>query len=181
MAKAENGRADATDEAPAGSRPGAAGLLLKLSFATGSVALLCMVAIDFVSVICRHLHIPLAGSIELIQACITLAISAAVVAATLTGGHAAVHVLTERMSPAWRGRFLRIADAAGVVYFVAVAVGGLWLLGDTLNADERTDLLRLPITPLRLIWAVSLALAGVLSLLRTFGMRFKERAPEGEA
>ena len=175
MAKAENGRAGGTD------RAGAAGLLLKLSFATGSVALMCMVAIDFVSVICRHLHIPLAGSIELIQACITLAISAAVVAATLTGGHAAVHVLTERMSPAWQGRLLRLADAAVTVYFLAVAIGGLWLLGDTLHGDERTDLLRLPITPLRLIWAASLALAGVLSLLRMFGARFAKPAAEGEA
>ena len=180
MAEAENGRANAGDKATAGSFGGAASMLLKLSFITGSVALLCMVAIDFVSVVCRHLRVPLNGSIELIQACITVAISAAVVGATLTASHAAVHVLTERMSPAWRQRCRRLADLACVLYFTAVAVGGFWLLGDTINGDERSDLLRLPITPLRIIWAVSLGLAGLLCLLRLVGVRLAE-ADEGHA
>ncbi|MEO6340171.1 MAG: TRAP transporter small permease [Caulobacteraceae bacterium] len=180
MAEAENGRA--AEEEGAGQAPvGAAGLLLKLSFLTGSIALLCMVAIDFVSVVCRHLRVPLTGSIELIQACITVAISAAVVGATLTAGHAAVHVLTERMSPAWRRRCLRIADVACVLYFAAAAVGGFWLLGDTLNGDERSDLLRLPITPLRVIWAASLTLAGVLCLLRLVGVRLASGPGEDHA
>ncbi len=178
MAEAENGRA--AGEGAGKASASAAGLLLKLSFITGSIALLCMVAIDFVSVVCRHLRVPLTGSIELIQACITVAISAAVVGATLTASHAAVHVLTERMSPAWRQGCRRLADIACVLYFAAVAVGGFWLLGDTINGDERSDLLRLPITPLRIVWAVSLGLASLLCLLRLVGVRLAE-ADEGHA
>ncbi len=157
---------------------GMAGMLLKGSFITGSAALLAAMSTDFVAVICRHLHVSFIGAIEIIQACVVLAISASVIAVTLTGGHAAVHLVTERLSPRWQGRLARISYGLGFLAFGALAAGEAWLYYDTHDWDERSDLLGLPIWPLRLIWTVSLSVAAVLFLLRTLrGAPAKEARP----
>jgi TRAP-type C4-dicarboxylate transport system permease small subunit len=163
---------------PDGAPTGPAALLLGLSFVTGSVALLLAMATDFAAVVCRHLHLSFIGAIEIIQACVVLAISAGVVAATLTGAHAAVHLVTERLPAPWRAGFGRVSAALGFVCFLAFAVGEAWLFYDTRNWDERSDLLGIPIWPLRAIWATSLFVVAVLFLLRAIRGARAETRPE---
>ncbi len=56
--------------------------------------------------------------------------------------------------------------------------GEAWLFYDTRNWDERSDLLGLPIWPLRAIWTASLCVAALLFLLRTVrGKPAKESRP----
>ena len=171
----ENPATGGGDEGVAEPAPGgAAGLLFQASFVTGSAALLAAMATDFVAVVCRHLHVSFIGAIEIIQACVVLAISAGVIAVTLTHGHAAVHLVTERLSPRWRGRLERVSCGLGFLSFGALAIGQAWLFSDTRNWDERSDLLGLPIWPLRLVWAASLTVAALLFLARAV-----RRAGEG--
>jgi hypothetical protein len=84
-----------------GTSPGA---LVKGAFFIGSAALLLAMSIDAVAVLGRHLGWPLLGAIELVQACIVLAASAAIIVATLRGAHARVHILTERLPERWQRR-----------------------------------------------------------------------------
>src|SRR4051812_4934404 len=102
------------------------GGVLGLMFLVGSAALLAAMATDFVSVICRHIHIPFVGAIEIIQPFIVFAVAAAGIAATLTRAHATVHIVTERLPPVWRARLARVSDLLGCVAFGAVAAGDLW-------------------------------------------------------
>ena len=150
----------------------------KASFLTGSAALLLAMATDFVAVACRHLHISLIGAIEVIQACVVVTISAGLVAATLTGAHATVHLVTERLPPAWRERLARGSAVLGFIAFTALCFGDGWLLYDTRDWNERSDLLGLPIWPLRLIWTLSLAVVAVLFVVRA--IRGAPGRPAGE-
>jgi TRAP-type C4-dicarboxylate transport system permease small subunit len=147
---------------------GPARMLLAASFVAGSIALVGMLSLDFVAVICRNIGVPLVGAVELIQFCIVFAISAGLVAATLTRGHATVHLLLERLTPVWRRRFERAADLLAVVFFACLAFGDAWLIYDTWAHNERTDLLRLPILPMRLVWTASLVLVAFLCLRALF-------------
>jgi TRAP-type C4-dicarboxylate transport system permease small subunit len=167
----EGGRSAAAEQA---------GGALGLMFLVGSAALLAAMATDFVGVISRHLHVPLIGAIEIIQAFIVFAIAASGIAVTLTRGHATVHVVTERLPPAWRARLSRVSDVLGFVAFSAIAVGELWLLYDTRDWDERSDLLGLPIWPLRLVWAASRVVVALLFLVSAFRRRGRAgpEAPE---
>jgi TRAP-type C4-dicarboxylate transport system permease small subunit len=135
---------------------------LRAAFATGSVALLAAMAIDFMSVVGRHLGHPFPGSIELVQVSVVVAAAAAVIGATLSGAHAAVHVITERLPEGQRRLWARLAAILGALFFAMLTVGGVWLIADTLGGDERTDLLGLPLLPFRAIWCAATALAAVL-------------------
>lgn len=140
----------------------------RIAYSVGAAGLVIAMAADFSSVVARHLGHPIHGSIEVVQAAVVIAISAALIGATFAGAHAAVHVITERLSPAVRGPLARIASLLGALFFAALCAGGLWLLTDTLPGDERTDLLHLPLAPFRLIWAASTATAAVVFAWRVF-------------
>lgn len=170
--------ADPSASAAAARPAGLGGWLLEASFLTGSVALLAGMASDFIGVISRHLHLPFIGAIEIIQACVLTAVAASMIAATLTRSHAAVHLLTERLSALWRGRFARVSDLLGFLIFAAFAAGSAWIVGDTWDWRERTDLLGVPILPLRLLWTASLLVVCVLFLLRA--LRPAAPAPAGD-
>ena len=141
----------------------------RLMFLVGSLAILAAMATDFAAVISRHLRIPLIGAIEVIQGCILVAISASIICTTVARGHATVHLVVDRLPPAWRDRFHRVGHLLCFVTFALIAVGNFWLFADTWGWDERSDLLGLPIWPFRLIWAVSLAV--VAGQLLAFALR----------
>lgn len=127
----------------------------RIVFVMGSLGLAGALVTDSVAVAGRHLQIPLLGSVELVQAFVVIAASAAMLAATLSGDHASVRVLTERMSETWRGRFDRIAAMAGALLFAALAVGSAWIMWDLRDGAEETELLRIPLVWLRAFWLVS--------------------------
>jgi TRAP-type C4-dicarboxylate transport system permease small subunit len=145
---------------------GAASLLTAASFLLGSAGLVVAMAADAIAVAGRHLQVPFLGSIETVQAAMIVAASAGMVQATLSHAHATVHVVTERLSARARQRFQRFADSFSAIFFVALAVGSIWLVIDLWNGAERTELLGLPLKALRLVWCASaLLIAGLFAAL----------------
>src|SRR5262245_50415190 len=96
--------------------------LTTLVFLAGSAGLLLAMGLDTAAVLGRVLGRPLLGSIELIQACVVIAASSALVGATLAGSHASVHVITERLAPLRRRALRRFSQLLCALFFA-------WLLG----------------------------------------------------
>jgi TRAP-type C4-dicarboxylate transport system permease small subunit len=128
-------------------------------FIVGAAALLLAMAIDVLAVIGRHVGISLLGSIELVQAAMLLASSAALVTATLHRQHASVHLLIDRISARWRARVATFNGVLSIIFFLALAAGSIWIAHDLWNAHESSDLLGIPYAPLRI--------AGIIALLTT--------------
>lgn len=149
----------------------ASGPLAKACFAVGGVSLLSAMTIDFVSVVGRHLGFPIVGALELVQYCIVGIVSTAVVAATLTENHAAVHVVTERLGAAARRVLARLSDVMSLVFFLAVLAGDAWIAWELWPRDERSDLLGLPFAPMRVLWCAGLVAASAIALAAALGLR----------
>jgi TRAP-type C4-dicarboxylate transport system permease small subunit len=135
---------------------------VRLAFGAGAIALLAAMAVDFASVVGRHLGFPFLGSIEIVQLLVVVAASAALVGATLSGAHAAVHVITERLPPGQRQFWARVAALLGALFFALLCAGSAWLAADTLPGDERSELLQLPFFPFRLIWTAACGFTAIL-------------------
>lgn len=146
--------------------------LAQLAFVIGSVGLLGAMLVDFAAVVGRRSGVPLLGSIELSELCIVCMASASLLGVTLERGHASVHLLTERLSERPRLAFARASDLLSAVFFAFVLGGSAILVFDLWRGAERSELLQLPILPLRLIWCASL-----VGIVLCFAMRvFKRKA-----
>jgi TRAP-type C4-dicarboxylate transport system permease small subunit len=146
-------------------------------FLVGSVGLIAAMAADALAVAGRHVGLPFLGSIELVQAAIVVAASAAIIGATLNDGHATVHILMERLSPEVRRRFQTVADLVSAACFVALAAGSIWLVVDLWRGTEHTELLGLPLKPLRLAWCESAILTAGLFFARAIRPADGEQRP----
>lgn len=132
--------------------------LSRFSFAIGAVALLTAMAADAAAVIGRHVGHPFLGAIELVQACVVVASSSAMVWATLGRAHAMVHILLERTGPRVKRVLGAFTALTGAACFAYLAAGSLWIVHDLWDGQEQTELLGLPIAPLRLFWCASAVL-----------------------
>ena len=137
-------------------------LLAGASFVVGSAGLLVALAADAIAVAGRHLGVPFLGSIETVQAAVIVAASSAMVAATLGRTHAAVHLLTGRLSAEGRRRMQIGTDAASACFFAVLAAGSIWIVIDLWDGAEATEILGLPLKPLRLFWCASALLIAAL-------------------
>ena len=149
-----------SDLVPSGV-PVASGALAKLAYLLGSIGLLTATAADSIAVAGRHIGFVLLGSIELVQAAVVLLASAGMLIATIVGGHASVHIVTERVSKARAARWARIADVVSALVFLLFAAGSAWVLADLWNGFERSELLHIPLRWLRLLWVVAALLVAV--------------------
>jgi TRAP-type C4-dicarboxylate transport system permease small subunit len=131
--------------------------LVRASFVLGAFGLLAAMSIDAAAVVGRHLGIPLLGSIELVESCVVLMASASLVGTTLEQGHASVQIVTQQLSAAGRIRLRRVADLLSACFFAALSLGSIVIARDLWGGDERTELLGLPLAPLRLLWCASSA------------------------
>lgn len=145
--------------------PEAHGPARTLLVLTGGGALLAAMAIDFLAVIGRHTRLPLLGSIELVQAFVLISASAALVVATLAGSHAVVHLLIERIGPRKRSFLLGANRFFSALFFAAVAAGSLWIAADMWNGHEESELVGIPLAPLRIV-SIAGAVAATLLFLR---------------
>ena len=143
-----------SDLVPA-SAPIATGPLAKLAYAVGSFGLLAATAADSLAVAGRHTGLPLVGSIELVQAAVVLLASAGILIATIVGGHASVHIVTERVSKRASARLGLIADVVSALVFVFLAIGSAWILVDLWHGYERSELLHIQLRWLRLVWVLT--------------------------
>jgi TRAP-type C4-dicarboxylate transport system permease small subunit len=165
------------DEQPLASASAVgSGPLSRVFFFVGAAGLLTAMASDATAVIGRHLGIPFLGSIELVQASVVLATSSAMIVATLVGAHATVHVLLDRLPARARGVLEVFGSLAGLACFALLASGSAWLAKDLWAGGERTELLGIPILPLRLFWC---AAAFIVCCL--FGLRAARVGKRGGA
>lgn len=132
----------------------ASGPLARIAYALGGIGLLTATATDAVAVAGRHTGVHLLGSIELVQAAIVLLAASAMLIATIVGSHASVHIVTERLSGPVAARLARIVSVVSGIVFLIIAAGSAWVAHDLWSGFEQTELLRLPLRWLRLLWIV---------------------------
>ena len=98
----------------------------KLAYLIGSFGLLAATAADALAVGGRHTGFAFLGSIEVVQAAVVLIASSAMVAATIVGSHASVHILTERLAKPTAHRLARLSDLLSAFLF-SIVRGWLFL------------------------------------------------------
>ena len=130
-------------------------------FYIGAAALLGAMAVDATAVLGRHVGLPLLGSLELVQAAILLASSAALVAATLERRHAAARLVLDRVSPFARRVMQRFNAVLTVLFFTILGIGQTWIAADLWREHESSELLHIPYAPLRIVSIVAMLLAAV--------------------
>jgi TRAP-type C4-dicarboxylate transport system permease small subunit len=130
----------------------------RAAYLIGSAGLLTATATDALAVLGRHTGFQLLGSIEIVQAAVVLIASSAMVAATIVGSHASVHIVTERLSPQTARRLARGAAVLSALLFALFALGSLWVATDLWTGFEQTELLGIPLKWLRALWIA----AGIL-------------------
>jgi TRAP-type C4-dicarboxylate transport system permease small subunit len=135
-------------------------------FLVGAAGLLVAMATDAVAVLGRHIGRPLLGSIEVVQAAILLASSAAMVSATLAEKHAVVHLLIDRLQPASRAVLQRLHALLCMVFFAALGAGSIWIALDMRGGYERSELLGIPFAPLRVISILAVFAAAIIYAIR---------------
>lgn len=138
------------------------GVAAKAAFAIGSIGLMTAMAADSIAVLGRHTGFTLLGSIEIVQAAIVFIAAASMVSVTLSRGHAAVHILTDRLTPPRKAAMARVASAFGAVALLALAAGSAILLVDLWGGFERSELLHIPLRWLRLLMIVALVVVAAL-------------------
>lgn len=137
----------------------------------GSIALLVAMVTDTIAVVGRHVRVPLLGSIEIVQACIVLAASAATIGTTLAGGHMVVTLVIERLDPVPAGRIRRVADLVSAAFFAALAAGSVWLAIELWDAHEISETIGIPLRWFRALWCVSATVVTLLFLRSAFARR----------
>lgn len=153
------------EEPPPAPIRGVAG---RAAFYIGSAGLLLATAADSIAVLGRHTGFALIGAIEIVQAAIVFIAAASMVSVTLGRGHAAVHILTDRLSPARRASLARIANLLGTLGLLLLAAGSLILLIDLWNGHERSELLHIPLRWFRLLMIAALAFVAILFVRHAF-------------
>jgi TRAP-type C4-dicarboxylate transport system permease small subunit len=129
-------------------------------FYLGSAGLLTVMIVEAIAVVGRHIRYPLLGALEIVQAAIVPTACAAMVITTLCQAHAVVHLLLDRLPQPARGWTRRAGWFAAGVLFAALCTGEVWLTSDFWNSFEETDVLRIPLQPLRILVTVT---AGLLA------------------
>ncbi|SOB88244.1 Tripartite ATP-independent transporter, DctQ component [Sphingomonas guangdongensis] len=144
--------------------------LTGVAVALGSVALLVAMATDALAVLGRHFGFPLLGALELVQASVSVAGACAIVCASAAGAHAVIHAVLDRVSPASRAVLAPAGQLLGAAFFLVLAVGCGWIAWDLRAAAEATDLLGIPLAPLRLFATFALIFTATL-FVRTAARR----------
>ena len=131
------------------------GAATRIALLVGAIGLLGAGLSDFCGVLGRHIGHPLPGAIELVRLFIVLIVSASLVIATWENGHAAVHLVIDRTQAGLRAVLLRLGAASAAVAFALLSAANIWMLLLTWGGGEQTDLLGLPLAPLRLLWCLA--------------------------
>lgn len=127
--------------------------------ATGSAGLLTAMATDAVAVLGRHVGFTFPGAIEIFQVAAVVALSSAILLASLNDRHAAVDLIMTRASERVRRTLMRIGRLALFLAFALLCAGSAWVSADLWATHEMTELLAIPLLPFRLVWIISCALA----------------------
>jgi TRAP-type C4-dicarboxylate transport system permease small subunit len=140
----------------------------QLCVIVGGGALLGAMAVDFIAVIGRQTGTPLLGSIELVQVLVGVSGAMALLVATLRDSHAVVRLLLANIQARHAARLQRVNVLAAALFFAALTVGSAWILREMWGQHEETELLRLPLWPLRLLIVVALLVTTILFLRKSW-------------
>ncbi|RZJ97906.1 MAG: TRAP transporter small permease subunit [Novosphingobium sp.] len=143
---------DSLSDLPSEGAPVAHGLLARLAYGLGGLGLLGATAADSIAVAGRHTGLHLLGSIELVQTAVVLLGASAMLIATIVGGHASVHIVTERLPRPTAARLARACAFVSGLVFLVLAAGSIWVASDLWHGFEQTELLHIPLRWLRLVW-----------------------------
>jgi TRAP-type C4-dicarboxylate transport system permease small subunit len=152
---------DPSSDLPAGGEPVAPGPLARIAYALGGFGLLGATAADSLAVVGRHAGFRLLGSIELVQAAVILLGASAMLIATIVGGHATVHIVTERLTRPTAARLARACSFVSGMVFLCLSAGSIWVASDLWHGFEQTELLHIPLRWLRLFWIVVAVLIAI--------------------
>lgn len=127
--------------------------------AIGGIALgLCGCADGF-AVAGRHLGFTVLGAIEVFQSGLVIALTCAFLIASVSRSHASVDLLMGRVAQGTRARLEVIGNWALALTFGLIAAGSGWIAIDHWGTSEITELLAIPVLPLRILWALGCVVA----------------------
>ena len=115
----------------------------------GGFSLLAAMAVESMTVLIRNAGLTVYGSIEMVEAAILVASSAALVIATLNRSHAKVRILHNRLTGGWRTAVDRLNNSCSALFFLALTAGQAWIAMDMWSAHEQSEVLAIPYLPLR--------------------------------
>ncbi|MGQ9427367.1 TRAP transporter small permease [Gilvimarinus sp. F26214L] len=149
--------------------PGNIALPVAMVRGIGALALFAALLVISVSVLGRHLNLPLPGSVEVVELLFVLVAASAMLYATVERSHAAARLILDRLPPGPRAVVEKLGILFGIVLWVAITVGNLWLLYDVWTLHEASPLLGIPIVPFRMIFtgATAVTLLVLAGQLRT--------------
>lgn len=130
----------------------------------GGCALLGAMAIDSIAVVGRHTGMPLLGSIEIVQLLVGVSGAVALLVATLRDSHAVVRLLLANIPAHVAARLQRVNALAATLFFAALTAGSAWIMSEMWGSHEETELLQLPLAPLRLLIVATLGITTLLFL-----------------
>ncbi|GAA0298507.1 hypothetical protein GCM10009087_05390 [Sphingomonas oligophenolica] len=149
---------DPGEEASAPREAGAARTVLLV---LGSAGLLTAMAADAVAVFGRHVGFTLPGSIEVFQVAAVVALSVAILLASLNDRHAAVDLMINRASPQLQRSLFLGGRLALALTFALLCAGSIWVSADLWDTGEMTEVLAIPVRPFRLFWILCSGVAAV--------------------
>jgi len=118
----------------------------------GAAGMLVAMASDALAVLGRHVGFTLPGSIELFQVAAVVALSMAILLASLNDRHAAVDLLVGRASPRTARVLFLIGRLALTLAFTLLCAGSIWVSADLWSTHEMTEIRAIPLRPFRLFW-----------------------------
>ena len=144
-----------------------------LLFYIGAIGLATATLVDTVAVAGRWLSLPLHGALEIIQAAVLITACVSMLTATLEESHATVHLLLNRVGPRVKAALTRAASLVAAALFVALTIASIWLVIEHWDGREETELLHIPLRPLRLLCSASMLLILIVFAYRTFKPRVR--------
>ena len=111
----------------------------------GSAGLLTAMAADAVAVFGRHVGFTLPGSIEVFQVSAVVALSVAILLASLNDRHAAVDLMIGRASPRTRRALFLTGRLTLALTFALLCAGSIWVSADLWPTHEMTEALAIPL------------------------------------
>jgi TRAP-type C4-dicarboxylate transport system permease small subunit len=127
----------------------------------GSVGMLVAMASDAIAVLGRHVGFTLPGSIEVFQVAAVVALSMAILLASLNDRHAAVDLLVGRASPRTARALFLFGRLALTLAFALLCAGSIWVSADLWSTREMTEILAIPLRPFRLFWILCSGVAAL--------------------
>lgn len=136
----------------------------------GAIGLLAVMLLVSLSVVGRHLSIPVPGSIEIAEMLIAVIASASFIFATFQNKHAIARLLIDHVSARTHDILEKLATFFSIVLCFTLSYGSMWLIIDVWNLFEETPLLLIPIVPFRIFWFAATFIAGLFLLRMLINM-----------